>query len=199
MTRSGFCPVALATIFIEMRPIERNALTLRESIVKKQFLMPTPVLVDEARHLHIEAAVFGDIEEADLPATNELHRVPQRFFVHPQSGIRDRVEAEPMTESLFHIEHEISRVKFRAKIEDRVSHQNMVIEIENVESNHEISAAQALDQLVHARFAENFVATCLRAVDDADRHPHIAFPIPPAGVIRSPLCFEINVNYVARH
>ena len=104
-----------------------------------------------------------------------------------------------MTESLFHIEHEISGVKFRAKIEDRVSHQDMVIEIENVESNHEISAAQALDQLVHARFAENFVATCLRAVGNADRHPHIAFPVPAARVIRGALRFEINVNYVARH
>jgi hypothetical protein len=154
--------------------------------------------VDEARHLHIEAAVFGDLKKPTFaPPTNGIES--RSGFLNTQSGIRDRVEAEPMTETLFHIEHEISGVKFRAKIEDRVSHQNMVIEIENIESNHEISAAQSLNQVVHARFAENFVATCLRAVGDADRHSHIAFAVPAARVIRGALRFEIKVKYVAGH
>jgi hypothetical protein len=75
----------------------------------------------------------------------------------------------------------------------------VVIEIENIESNYEISAAQSLNQVVHARFAKNFVATCLCAVGDADRHPHIAFPVPAARVIRGALRFEVKVKYVARH
>ena len=66
-----------------MRPIERNSLTLRKSIVKKQFFMLTPVLVDEARHLHIEAAVFGDIEEATFPPpTNGIES--RSGFLHPR-------------------------------------------------------------------------------------------------------------------
>ena len=48
---------------IEVRPIDLDALPLREPVVKEQFLMPAPVLMHEPRDLYVEAAILRDLEQ----------------------------------------------------------------------------------------------------------------------------------------
>jgi hypothetical protein len=83
------------------------------------------------------------------------------------------------------------------EIEHGVAHQNMVIEIKDIKSNHEIGPAQTLDQIVDARFVKNFVAGSARAIGHTDRHLHVALAIPTAGVIGRALGFKIEVDNVA--
>ena len=87
--------------------------------------------------------------------------------------------------------------KFVREIEHGVAHEDVVIEIEDVEADDEIGPAQPIDQLVHARFVEDFVVAGGGAEDHADRHLHVALAIPAAGVVRGSLGFEVEVNDVA--
>src|SRR5687768_7031197 len=53
--------------FFQMRPVDLDPLPLREAIVKEQFLVPATVLVHEPCHLHVEAAVLGNLQDAPFP------------------------------------------------------------------------------------------------------------------------------------
>ena len=160
--------------------------------------MPASVFVHEPRHFHIEAAILGDLENASFPPPTDRVQ-SHRGFLNAESGLRDRVQSEAMPNPLFHVGHQIGSRQFRHEIEDRVAHQHLVIEIEDVESDYEIGPAQPLDQQVHLRFAENFVAPRGCAIDHADRHPHVAFARPAAGIVRRALSFEVEVNDVSQH
>ena len=64
----------------------------------------------------------------------------------------------------FHIEHQIGRRQLVREIEHGVAHQDVIIEIEDVEPDDEIGLAQALDQIVDARFVERFRSGQLRVL-----------------------------------
>ena len=160
--------------------------------------MPATVLVHESCHFHVEAAILRDLHDAAFaPPADRIQ--PRGGFLDTERGLRDRIQPEPMAEPLLHVGHQIGGAKFRDQIEDRVTHQHLVIEIQDVESHHEIGAAQPLHQLVDLRFAEHFVASGRGAERDANRHAHVALARPAAGVVRRPLRFEVEINQVARH
>src|SRR6476659_2955215 len=102
-----------------------------------------------------------------------------------------------MPELRFHIEHQVGGRQFMGEIENGVAHQNVVVEIEDVKSNHEIGPAQALDQIVHAQFVKNFVASRAGTVGDTDRHLHVTLAVPAASVVGGALGLEIEVDDVA--
>jgi len=47
-----------------MLPIDCNPLLPRETIVVKELLVPAPVLMHEPGYFHVEAAIFGDLEQS---------------------------------------------------------------------------------------------------------------------------------------
>ena len=104
-----------------------------------------------------------------------------------------------MAEPPLDVQHEISRRQFVDQIENRVAHEDVIIEIQHVKPDHEIGLAEALDQFVHTRFVEDLIAAGRGAEDHPDRHPHVAFAIPAARVVRRALRFQIEVHDVARH
>ena len=50
-----------------------------------------------------------------------------------------------MAQPLFHVEHEIGGRQLVNQIQNRVTHQHVIIEIQDVESDHEIGSAQPRD------------------------------------------------------
>jgi len=73
-----------------------------------------------------------------------------------------------MTKLRFHVEHEVDRWQFVGEVEHGVAHQDMVVEVKDIVAHDEISLSEALDQLMHALFPENFVASAACAVGHAD-------------------------------
>ena len=104
-----------------------------------------------------------------------------------------------MSEFALHVEHQVGRRQLMRQIEHGVAHQDVIVEIEDVKTDDEIGLPQSLDQIVDARFVKNLIAPAARAVGDADRHLHVAFAIPAAGVVRSSLRLEIEVDDIAGH
>src|SRR6185437_5538945 len=91
--RTGKMPILptgkMPVLQIEMRPVDLDPVLPREAIVKKQFLVPATVFVHEPRHLHVEAAVFSDFEDA--PFAPPTDRVQSRCrFLNAEGGVRNR-------------------------------------------------------------------------------------------------------------
>src|SRR5205823_2956257 len=129
--------------------------------------MPAPVLMHESQDLYVEAAVLRNLEDTTLPPPANCIESGGRFL-NAKSGLRDSVEAQPMACPFLHLDHQVRGLKFGDQVEDRVSHQDVVIEVQDVESDDETGATQPLDQLVHLRFAEHFVTAGGRAKGNAD-------------------------------
>src|ERR1043166_6663141 len=148
--------------------------------------------------LYVEAAILGDFEQTSLaPPANRIEA--GGGFLNAERRVRDRIEPEPVAQPFFHVDHQIGGGKFGDEVEDGVAHQDVVIEVEHVESDDQVRAAQPLDQLVYLRFAEDLIAASRRAESDADRHAHVALAHPAARVVRRPLGFQVEVNNIARH
>ena len=112
-----------------MRPIDLDPLPLRETIVKKQFLVPATMLVDESRHLDVEAAILGDFHDPTLaPPADRVET--GGGFLHPERGVRDRIETEPMAEALLHIEHQIGGRQLVDRSSIGVAHEDVIIEVQ---------------------------------------------------------------------
>ena len=75
---------ARATVLrLQMRPVDFDALFSGEAIVEKKFLIPAAVLVQQPGHLHVETAVFCNIE--DPPSRH------QRIASSPAAVFESRV------------------------------------------------------------------------------------------------------------
>lgn len=152
----------------------------------------------ESCHLHVEAAILRNLEHAAFaPPANRIE--PGGSFLDAQSRVCDGVETESVAQSFLHIYHQIGSLEFCDEVEDRVAHQNLVIEVQHIEADDEIGPTQSLDQSIYLRLTEDFVATGGGAEDNSDRHAHVALARPSPRVIRSPLGLEVEVNDVARH
>ena len=84
----------------------------------------------------------------------------------------------------------------KAEIEDGVSHKNLVIEIDDVESNYEVCTKQLLNQIVDSLFRIDPILGQICTIGDSKRHSHVALFFPTADVVRGALSFEIEVDDV---
>ena len=74
--------------------------------------------------------------------------------------------------------------------------EDVVVEVDDVETDDEIGAAQLFDQFVNLRFGEDPVLPVTSAERDADRHEHVRFLTPTADFRSALLRFQIEVNDV---
>src|SRR3984957_5759560 len=82
------------------------------------------------------------------------------------------------------------------QVEDRVTHQDFIVEVHEVKADHQVGAQQLLDQIVDAVLRKDLVLIQVGAESDSERHSHVPLPVPSPDVISSALSFEIKVNNV---
>src|SRR5215468_3138367 len=82
------------------------------------------------------------------------------------------------------------------QIEDRVSHQDFIVKVHDVEPDYQIRAKQLLNQIVDSFLRIDPVFVQTSAVGDSKGHPHVPFFVPTADVVRGALSFKIEVDDV---
>ena len=86
-----------------------------------------------------------DVEHSALaPPADGIESVAG--FAHAERRGRDGVEAEAVAELGLDVHHQIERVALVRQIEDRVTHQHFVIEVDHVEADDEVGAEELIDE-----------------------------------------------------
>ena len=154
--------------------------------------------MDELRALHVEAAVFRDVQKFALaPPADRVEAVAG--FSHAEARARDGVEAEAVAELGLDVHEHVQRAALVREVEHGVAHEHFVVEIDHVEPDDEVGAQELLHEVVHALLAEDLVFAETRAVGHAEAHAHVALFVPAADVVGGALGFEVKINDVARH
>ena len=151
--------------------------------------------MNEACHLHIEAAVFCDIENlAFAPPADRVEAV--RCFPDSECGLGDVFEFEPVTGNALDFLQEVEGHEVLAQIEDRVGHEHIIVEAHMVEAHDEVRPLKAFDQLLGAVLAENLVAIVPGTVGHTEGHPHLVLFIPTPDIVRGSLGLKVEIDNI---
>ncbi len=176
-------------------PSNLDPLFAVEFVGVEKLAMLDAVFVYELGHLHIKAAVLGDLHESFLsPPLNGID--PIRRFADSESRLGDVVQFRLASRQLLNLDEEVQCSELKRQIEDGVTHQNFVIEIDDIESNDEVRTKQLLNQIVNSVLRIDPILGQIRAIGDPKRHAHVPFFLPTAYVVRCALSFQIEVNNV---
>jgi hypothetical protein len=161
------------------------------SVVK--LAMPGAMFVEKLGNLYIKATVFGDFQEAFLaPPLDSIDA--DRCFADSESCLGDIVQSGLASRNLLYFHEEIQSGQLKWKIENRVPHQNLVVEIYDVESDDEVCSKQLLNQIVDSLLRIDPILGQIRAVGDSKRHSHVSFFFPTADVVGGTLSFQVEVD-----
>jgi hypothetical protein len=157
--------------------------------------MPDAVFVDELGNFHIKATVLGNLQETFLsPPLNRIDAISR--FADSQGRLSDVAQFRLASRDLLDLQKQIQSSQLKREIEDGVSHQDLVIEIYDVEPNYQVCAKQLLNQIVDSLFRIDPILGQIRAIGDSERHSHIPFFFPTADIICGTLSFQIEVDNV---
>src|ERR1017187_9900312 len=182
--------------FKETSPLDLDGTLLAHPVDKRDFAVLPAVFVEFLGDLHIETAVLGDLEEPALfPPLQRLQTVGNLRRIERRLG--DRIERDPMAKFLFEVRHQVKRRR-RVQVERGVAVQHLVIEIDDVETDHDICGGELLHQIGNLILRKNPILSVTRVVGDTDGHFHVALLVPAADLRRALLGFQVEVNNV-RH
>ena len=179
-------------------PFDRRNFLVASGIEEFDQAMGHTVLMHKLRHLHIEAAVACDLHDlAFAPPLDGLQAL--RCLAAAKGRLSNLVQLGAVIDGLVEVGAEIQARYLAWQIQASVSHQNLVVEIDVVVANHQVSTAQLVDEGIDILLSKYPVIASSRALRHPDRHSHVTLLVPTAYIPGGALCFEVKVDEILRH
>src|SRR5262249_24419144 len=176
-------------------PLHFDSLFALEPVGVEELSKMRAVFVNEPGDLHVEATVLGYFHKLLFPPP--LDRVDAiAGFSDAESRLSDVLQCRLDAYRLFDLHQQIKRWQLVRKVQDRVTHQDVVVEVHNVEAHDKVGSKQLADQVVYAFLLIDAVFVEMGTIRNPEGHPHIAFLVPASYIIRSALCLQIKINNV---
>lgn len=123
--------------FLLTSELHTDSLFSIKLICVKEFPVLQDVFVHESGHLHVEAAVLGDVEQAFFaPPFDRVYAVTG--FADPERRLRDIVQPRLDPCDFVDFDQDIECAELVREIKDGIAHQDLIIEVEDIESDNKI-------------------------------------------------------------
>lgn len=154
--------------------------------------------VEEFGDFDVVTAVFSDFAPFALaePADG-IEAIGD--FADAEGGGGEGVESDAAADAFFEVEHEVVGAEEGAEVENGVSHEDGVIEVEEVEADDEVGFAEFVNEFLYFPLGVDVVGAAKGAEGDAEGHFEEVFAVPSADVSGDVLGFEVEVNDIFWH